>query len=211
MNFENLMTVDYVLFVVVGLSAFVGLWRGLIKETFSLVTWVAAIGLAITFREIPAQILQPMVGNEMVSVALGALIIFVLTMLIGGTIASILKKVITKSNLGFINRILGLIFGIARALVIIVGLSIMINFGLSMFSKNLDDFAWWNESQITPYVEQFEDKAFNRMMQQYQEREKSEENANEAKDKPESDAEVDSVPGDDKSTVLEAILKSAID
>lgn len=177
MNIENFMPVDYVLLVLIALSAFVGLWRGFVKEAFSLITWIAAISLAIMFREYPAQLLEPYVANEMVSLALGGFIIFILTMLIGGTIAKVLKNIINKSNLGFVNRIMGLVFGVLRALVIIVGLSIMINFILSLLSKNLDDFTWWSEGELTPYVEQFEDKAFDRMMEQYQER-KAESDAN---------------------------------
>ncbi len=182
MNTSAFLTVDYVFLIIIGLSAFVGLWRGLIKEAFSLMTWIAAITLAFMFRDVPLNILNKFfnisIDQPVIAAALGALIIFVVAMLVGSTIANMVKKVITNNNLGFLNRILGLVFGIARALLIIVGLSIMVNFFLAFFNKNLADFSWWNQAQLTPYVEQIENKAFDKLMLQYQERQRNQSTAN---------------------------------
>ena len=42
----NMNEVDIAILAVVALSAFFGLWRGLVKEVLSLVTWVAALVVA---------------------------------------------------------------------------------------------------------------------------------------------------------------------
>ena len=48
---------DYALIAVVGLSALVGIWRGLVREVFALAGWIAAIVVAMLFAGDAAQLM----------------------------------------------------------------------------------------------------------------------------------------------------------
>jgi membrane protein required for colicin V production len=139
--------VDYVILFLVSVSAVVGIWRGFTTEALSLITLLAAVGLAWTF----APLLEPSLG-EWASVAevrlwTARVIIFVAVLVIGGLISWLARKLIRHSGLSGLDRTLGAAFGLLRAAVL-VGLAVIV-----LQFAELDQEPWWREARFRPYAE----------------------------------------------------------
>jgi membrane protein required for colicin V production len=139
--------VDYVILFLALVSAAVGVWRGFTTEALSLITLLAAIGLAWTF----AGQLEPSLGSwaSAVEVRLWAarLIIFVLVLVIGGLISWLARKLIQHSGLSGLDRTLGAAFGLLRAAVL-VGLAVIV-----LQFAELDQESWWQSARLRPHAE----------------------------------------------------------
>jgi membrane protein required for colicin V production len=139
--------VDYVMLFLVLVSATVGVWRGFTSEALSIVTLLAAIGLAWTF----AGRLEPSLG-EWASAAevrlwSARVIIFVVVLVIGGLVSWLARKLVRHTGLSGLDRTLGAAFGVLRAAVL-VGLAVLV-----LQFAELDRESWWQEARLRPYAE----------------------------------------------------------
>jgi membrane protein required for colicin V production len=139
--------VDYVILFLVLVSAAVGVWRGFTSEAMSIVTLLAAIGLAWTF----APALEPMLGEwaSAAEVRLWAarVVIFVAVLVVGGLVAWLARKLVRHTGLSGLDRTLGAAFGLLRAAVL-VGLAVLV-----LQFAELDQESWWREARLRPYAE----------------------------------------------------------
>jgi membrane protein required for colicin V production len=112
-------TIDLIVIVIVLLSALVALWRGLVRETFSIFEWVASAYVALRM----APVFQPMVSGIIASPWLAWVAVFLGTFIIVLVPLSIMThrfaEIVKRSEIGAIDRALGFVFGIGRGLVIV--------------------------------------------------------------------------------------------
>jgi membrane protein required for colicin V production len=139
--------VDYVIVFLVLVSAAVGIWRGFTSEAMSIITLLAAIGVAWTF----AGQLEPMLGEWAsagdVRLWAARVIIFVVVLVIGGLVSWVARKLVRHSGLSGLDRTLGAAFGVLRAAVL-VGLAVLV-----LQFAELDQESWWQEARLRPYAE----------------------------------------------------------
>ena len=128
---SNLNWVDFILLAVLLFSAFSGLSRGLVREVTSLLTWVAALIVAMTFsgrlaevfmqngfvQSIIAAISNSMsvnAGGAVNTIGLGFsfIVLFMGVLIIGSFIGMVLSQ--TVMGLSIVNRLLGALFGLGR-------------------------------------------------------------------------------------------------
>jgi len=111
--------IDGVVVAVVLISAVLAMWRGLIQETFSIFEWVGGTYVALRF----APTFQPLVGGIISPPWLAWIAVFVGTFLIVFIPLSILShrlsELVKSSEIGPVDRALGLVFGAGRGLVIV--------------------------------------------------------------------------------------------
>lgn len=135
---------DYAIVIICVASALFGLWRGFVREAFSLITWLLAIFLAWRF----AWVLEPMLGEWIAEPGLklwaARLAILVLVLIAGGLIGWTVRAIVHTTGLGGMDRLLGGAFGFARG-VLIVGLAVI---GIEL--GGLDQDPWWRESRLRP-------------------------------------------------------------
>lgn len=140
-------TVDLVIVFLTLVSVLVGVWRGFAVEALSLLTLLAAIGLAWTF----APVLEPALGEwaSAVEVRLwtARVIIFVVVLVIGGLISWLARKLIRHTGLSGLDRTLGAGFGLLRAAVV-VGLAVIV-----LQFAEIDREPWWQDARLRPYAE----------------------------------------------------------
>ena len=74
---------DYTILVVMGLSALVGLLRGFVRETVSLLVWIAAFWLAMTYSAAMADNLTGFIHQPSLRVAAVFVGLFVAVLLVG--------------------------------------------------------------------------------------------------------------------------------
>ena len=75
--------VDIVILIITVLSSAFGLWRGLIKEVLSLLTWIAALLVSRVYSEPLAGLMTGMVENEGIRYVSAFAILFFIVMMFG--------------------------------------------------------------------------------------------------------------------------------
>ena len=135
---------DTAIITITGLSCAFGLYRGLIKEVLSLVSWIAALLIAKGYSESVSGVLTNLIDSNGVRYAAAFAMIFIVVMMLGTFLNFLMSKILTVTGLKFADRLLGGIFGIARgALIVLVAL-----FFSRIFMSNGEE---WQQSTIIPH------------------------------------------------------------
>ena len=110
--------VDWILIAIVGASLLAGLWRGAVRTVFSLAA--LAVGFWLAARESGALglILEKWM-RPAVAAALAFLLIFLGIGLVAALASWLLRKMLDKLSLSWLDRLAGAAVGIARGLAII--------------------------------------------------------------------------------------------
>jgi|GraSoiStandDraft_4_1057263.scaffolds.fasta_scaffold511021_2 membrane protein required for colicin V production len=111
---------DYTVIAIVGISVLLSLIHGLVREIFSLVSWVAAFVVAQIYVTDVAQLLPPTLSNPSLRLLIGFIAVFITTLLIMTLVAIALSKLIRTAGLGFADRALGALFGLMRGMAIVM-------------------------------------------------------------------------------------------
>jgi membrane protein required for colicin V production len=136
--------IDILILVVVALSFLFGLWRGLVKEVLSLVTWVAALLVARVYSDDFAPSLAATFDGETTRLVAAFALLFLATLVVGALVNHLMARLISFAGLALTDRLLGGLFGLARGgLIVMLGIFVAENF----FSESLD----WQESRLIPY------------------------------------------------------------
>ena len=138
---------DIVLLVILGLSTLVGLWRGLLVEVASIAVWIAAFWLAFAYGEQLAPLFEAHIAAPSARLMLGYALLFVLALIVGGLTTWLLGKLVKSTGLSGTDRLLGMLFGIARGA--LLGCVLVLLFGFTPMPG--DD--WWRQSRLLPYYE----------------------------------------------------------
>jgi membrane protein required for colicin V production len=110
---------DVVIVAVVALSALIGLLRGFVSEVLSLAAWGGAAWLTLTFYERGRKLAGSLIDDPFFAGAAAALVIFVATLVTFLLIAGFLARGVRRASmLGPADRTLGLLFGVARGVVV---------------------------------------------------------------------------------------------
>jgi len=133
---------DYALLALVAVSALVGLWRGFIKEAFSLAVWIAAFLIAYQFAGPVADMMRNSVDLPSARHVLAFGGVFITVLVIGGLLTFLAGKLVEKTGLSGSDRLMGGIFGAVRGLVIILMLILAAGF------TPIPQDPWWQESVI---------------------------------------------------------------
>ena len=136
--------IDASILIVTGLSFIFGIWRGLVKEVLSLVTWVAALLVARNSSEVVAELLFNSFDNLTMRYVTAFALIFIGVMMLGTFINFLMSKLLVFTGLRFVDRVLGGLFGIARGVLIVF-------VGLFFSSFFLSQAEYWQTSKLIPY------------------------------------------------------------
>ena len=139
-------TFDYILLGMVVVSGLAGVLRGLIRETLSLVIWVAAIWCAVRYGEQAAPLFKSMFDDPMWRLWAGRVALVVGLVFAGSVLAWIVTYFVRRSVITGTDRLLGMVFGLARGVVLA---------GVLALALDLGGFAtepWWRESKLLPYA-----------------------------------------------------------
>ena len=142
--------VDYFLLAIITISALLSLWRGFVREALSLASWVVALWVAILFFERLGRWLERWIDTPSISDVVAFTILFVTTVMLGGLVNLLAGQLVAKTGLTATDRALGMVFGIARGVLIVAVLVLLA--GLTALPQD----PWWSESML---LRQFQDLA----------------------------------------------------
>ena len=124
----KLTSVDYFTLVVLLVSALVGISRGLFKEVLALASWFVAAWVAYHYTNyLATEWLSAFHLDELLSLGVSFLILFILTLLICGLFGGVVQKIILSAGLSMTDRFLGLVFGLVRGALVVIILAPALN------------------------------------------------------------------------------------
>ncbi|ANY62152.1 CvpA family protein [Comamonas aquatica] len=137
---------DGVLLGILLVSMLLGAWRGLVFELFSLVGWVAGFFIARLFAPDVAAWLPLESWDGTVRYGVGFVLTFVVAVFAWGLLSALAKKLIEVAGLRPVDRTLGAVFGLLRAVVLILVLAVVV------VSTSLRTQDWWTQSVAAPWL-----------------------------------------------------------
>jgi len=138
---------DLVLAAIIAISVGTGIWKGFFRLSIGLAATVISILLACWFYGLAASFYTPYLKQTSLANFLGFITILVGVQLLGLLLAKILSMAMKTAGLGWLDRLLGGVFGLVRAILI-----------TSVFVMILTAFSWSPqptavaESYLAPYV-----------------------------------------------------------
>ncbi len=145
---------DWIIVAILAASGLLSLWRGFVKEAISLVVWIAAFGIGITFSPQLSTLLAASVENDSLRLILAFILLFIGTLIVGGLINRILASLLKVTGLSGTDRWLGMVFGVFRGAIVILACLIIVP-PLVAVNEEL----WWRESMLIPQFLMLEDWA----------------------------------------------------
>ena len=119
MNELPLTFFDMAVLVVVILSAILSLARGGMRELLSLASWVGALAVALTTFATFRPMVMEAVNNDLIAdVGTGVLVFFV-PLVVFKIVGRLVANAVAESALGPLDRLFGLVFGVARGALIV--------------------------------------------------------------------------------------------
>ena len=123
--------IDMIITVIFLFSTIVAFFKGFVRSIISLITWIAAIGLALTQAEQVAMLLPESMDTlslplgdrdygSNVRVGVAFILIFIGVLLLGGLVNFVFGQIMQAQNLKGMDRALGMLFGLIRASAIVV-------------------------------------------------------------------------------------------
>ncbi len=131
---------DIAIVAILVLSLLLGVWRGFVREVFSLAGWVLAFLAANAVAAPIGDALPTSIARPEVRVLIAFVVVFVFTLSATALAAMLVSKLFKAAGLGGVDRTLGGLFGLARGVVIL--LAITIAAGLTALPKH----PLWKES-----------------------------------------------------------------
>ena len=147
----DIATADIAIVAIVAISGLISLIRGFVKEAMSLVIWVAAFAVAMTFKEMAADMLVNVIALASMRQLAAWAGLFVGTLLLGAMVNFLLGKLVSSTGLSGTDRTLGLVFGVCRGLLVVLAIVIILPKAVPV-----DQDPWWIASSLIPLFQDFE-------------------------------------------------------
>ena len=114
---EELSMWDWGVILLVGGSIFLSVSRGFSREAISLLGWVVAFVVANLYAGAVATSLGQLIDNFMARTVVSWLLLFVGILISVGFLAKLFSKLVSLSGLGLLDRVLGVVFGFGRGVI----------------------------------------------------------------------------------------------
>ncbi len=112
--------VDLIALAVIGISALLGLSRGLVREVLGFGSWVVAGYGAYRFGPMAMPMAEQAIGNPDIADSAAYVGVFVILLVALSLISNLVGRAVQFSPLGGLDRTLGLVFGGARGVALLI-------------------------------------------------------------------------------------------
>ena len=143
--------IDLVIIALISLSGLISLFRGFVRESFSLATWIVGVWLGIRHAADAAELLPDAVADATLRLGIGFAVIFIAVLVVGGILGILANRLVRGSGLTGTDRSLGVVFGLLRGVLLVA----VLVFG-ALFTL-LPEEPWWQQSLLIPEFERLVD------------------------------------------------------
>lgn len=110
---------DYVVLTIVGFSIILSVMRGFLREVLAILGWIAAFLVAKTYTNQLMPMMPIDIPTESLRILAAFLVLFFATLLVASLLAIALSSIFKRMGMGWLNRLLGAFFGLARGVLIV--------------------------------------------------------------------------------------------
>lgn len=136
---------DFTVIAILLVSLLLGLWRGLVYEVLSLIGWPLAFVMSKLFAGNVAPLMP--VAQESARVAVAYAAVFIAALVVWGVLVWLVSKLVKTIGLGWLDRVLGGLFGMLRGVLVILVLVWLA--GLADIPKQ----PFWRNAQLSKTAE----------------------------------------------------------
>ncbi len=123
--------IDLAIIGVIGLSMITGLIRGLVKELVALCIWILAFWIAFHYSSVLDPHLKTYISEPTTRQIASFILLLLGSVLIGGLFNALLSFILKRSGLSGTDRLLGMVFGLARGIFIVSLMMVVVKMTLS--------------------------------------------------------------------------------
>jgi membrane protein required for colicin V production len=141
--------IDFVVVLVILVSAGYAAWRGFVSETLTIIAWAAAAFATLYFGPWIAPLVKSLVSTVWLAILLGYAAVFLAVFIPLSFISYRIADSVKHGPIGPLDRALGLAFGVVRGLVI-VGLAYL---AFTFFVPIHSQPRWLTEARLLPMIQ----------------------------------------------------------
>ena len=152
--------VDWAIIGVVTVSALISLIRGFVKEALSLLSWAVAFFVSVAFHSHAVGFLDSVIDKVYLREIVAYVLLFTITLVLGSLATHFIVMVVKRTGLSGTDRLLGMIFGTARGLIVVLAALIL----LPSMLTGIENDQWWKDSQLIPeflLMKDWSEQSFN--------------------------------------------------
>jgi len=148
---------DIAILIVILISSILSWMRGVIRELISLAAWAVALFVTFSYSHKIAQLLPDSVASPIARTVISSASLFFGSLFIGWLAGALVKKLLSAMKMSYIDRALGLFFGMIRGSIIVSVVVLLLNL------TALPDEPWWKESLLLPRFQKIAQWAHQRL------------------------------------------------
>ncbi|MFW3614426.1 CvpA family protein [Billgrantia antri] len=149
--------IDWGFLAVLAVSTLAGFMRGLVREGLGLAAWIIALLAARLLAEPVADLLSGLIDNPDGRLVLAFVLVILGVVLLCGIVIRMVHAAVEWVGMGFLNRVAGACFGIARGAAILVVATVLISL------TPLSQLQAWQNAELRPTFEQLRDWAVSQL------------------------------------------------
>jgi membrane protein required for colicin V production len=135
---------DFVVIAIVVLSTLFAFWQGFIRMLASLAAWVVGILAALHFSSVIGTLLPDFGESPAIRYVIAFATILIVVLILGALVGALVAHIMQAAGLGFVDRVLGAVAGVARGVVLAVLLVLIA--GVTTLPRN----DWWQNAFTSP-------------------------------------------------------------
>ena len=139
--------IDYVIIGIIALSAIISIVRGFVKEVLSLVAWILAFWVALTFSPQFSVLLSDYISTPYISLFTAFSGLFIVTLILSALVNNLIAAIVVKTGLSGTDRMLGVLFGLLRGVAIVTLLVLL------AAATPMPNDAWWQNAVLIEHFE----------------------------------------------------------
>jgi len=116
---NEMTSLDWIIVTILAISCLLGIWRGLMREVFSLAGWIAAVVLSLNYAAALGTLLPAAITWPALRTWIAVAIIVVFCLFAAALLGWVVHKFLAAAKLSGTDRMLGAIFGLLRGVLII--------------------------------------------------------------------------------------------
>lgn len=132
---------DAVILAVIALSLLLGLYRGFVREAFSLAAWIAAYLVARIFHPGLELVLADVIATPSLRLATAWLALFGGTLVVVTLLGYLVRSLVEAAGVSTADRLLGAGFGLLRGGILVLA-------ALVLLAPFVQRDAWWREALL---------------------------------------------------------------
>ncbi len=141
--------VDFLIIGILAVSMIISLFRGFVREALTLTSWLLAFWIGLLFASRLAAFLPASITSADLRYGIAFGLLFIVSLVLGALFNNMVASLVKRVGLNGTDRALGVIFGFARGVAIIVLLVLVA--GLTAFPQD----PWWHHSLLIPYFQEW--------------------------------------------------------